>query len=99
MLPYRHPRGNVNLFTEQLESSLSKMENDRTIKDNILTGDLNIDLIKFDINNNTNEYLNTVIKNGHIPTILLPTRVTSHTCTLIDHIFYLSRNARIQAAQ
>ena len=88
---YRQPRGNIKLFTEQLENSLSKIENDRTIKHSILTGGFNIDLIKFDLNNNTNEYLNTVIKNGFIPTILLPTRVTSHTCTLIDHIFHLSR--------
>ena len=80
---YGHPRGNVNLFTEQLESSLSKIENQGTIRHSILTGDFNIDLIKFDINNNTNEYLNTVIKNSFIPTILLPIRVTSHTCTQI----------------
>ena len=92
---YRHPRGNTKLFTEQLENSLSKIENDRTIKHSILTGDFNIDLIKFDLNNNTNGYLNTVIKNGFIPIILLPTRVTSHTCTLIDHIFHLSRNSRM----
>ena len=63
-----------------------------------MTGDFNIDLIKFDINNNTNEYLNTVIKYGFIPTILLPTRVTSHTCMLMDHIFYLSSNSRIQVS-
>ena len=98
MLYTRHPRGNVNLFTEQLESSLSKIENDRTIKHSILTGDCNIDLIEFDINNNTNEYLNTVIKNGFIPVILLSTRVTSYTCTLIGHIFCLSRNSRIQVS-
>ena len=85
---YRHPRGNTKLFTEQLENSLSKIENDRTIKHSILTGHFNIDLIKFDLNNNTNEYLNTVIKNGFIPTILLPRRVKSHTCALIDHIFH-----------
>ena len=95
---YRHPRGNIKLFTEQLENYLSKIENDRTIKHSILTGDFNIDLIKFDLNNNTNEYLNTVIKNGFIPTILLPTRVTSHTCTLIDHIFHLSRNSRMHVS-
>ena len=59
---YRHPGRNVNLFTEQLESSLSKIENDRTIKHSILKADFNIDLIKFDINNNTNKYLKTVIK-------------------------------------
>ena len=77
---------------------MSKIENDRTIKHSILTGDFNIDLIKFDISNNTNEFSNTVIKNGFIPTILLPARVTSHTCTLIDLIFYLSRISRIQVS-
>ena len=43
-------------------------------------------------------FINTVLKNGFIPTILLPTRVTNHACTLIDHIHYLSRNNRIQIA-
>ena len=92
---YRHPGGDVKQFTEQLENTLSKIKNDKTIK-NIITGDFNIDLIKFDLNDNTNEHLNTVLKNGFIPTILLPTRVTSHSCTLIDHIYHQSRNSRIQ---
>ena len=95
---YRHPRGDVKLFTEHLENSLSKIESNSEIKHSIITGDFNIDLVKFDLNNNTNEYLNTVLKNGFIPTILLPTRVTNHACTLIDHIHYLSRNNRIQIA-
>ena len=64
---YRHPGGDVKQFTEQLESTLSKLENDKTIKHNIIKGDSNIDLIKFDLNDNTNEYLNTVLKNGFIP--------------------------------
>ena len=92
---YRHPGGVVKQFTEQLENTLSEIENDKTIKHNIITGDFNIDLIKFDLNDNTNEYLNTILKNGFIPTILLPTRITSHTCTLIEHI-YQSRNSRMQ---
>ena len=95
---YRHPRGDVKLFTEHLENSLSKIESNSGIKHSIITGDFNIDLVKFDLNNNTNEYLNTVLKNGFIPTVLLPTRVTNHACTLIDHIHYLSRNNRIQIA-
>ena len=77
---YRHPKGNVKLFTEHFEKSLSKIENNRSIKHSIITGVFNIDLIKFDLNDNTNEYLNTVLKNSFIPTILLPTRVTSHAC-------------------
>ena len=76
---YRHPRGDVKLFTEHLENSLSKIESNSGIKHSIITGDFNIDLVKFDLNNNTIEYLNTVLKNGFIPTILLPTRVTNLT--------------------
>ena len=93
---YRHPKGNVKLFTEHLEKSFSKIENNRSIKHSRITGDFNIDLIKFDLNDNTNEYFNTLLKNGFIPTILLPVRVTDHACTLIDHIYYLSRNNRMQ---
>ena len=88
--------GDVKQFTEQLENTLSKIENDKTIKHNIVTGDFNMDLIKFDLNDNTNEYLNTIFKIGFMPTILLPTKVTSHTCTFIDHIHHQSRNSRIQ---
>ena len=95
---YRQTKSNVKLFTENFEKSLSKIENNRYIKHSIITGHINIDLIKFDLNDNTNEYLNTVLKNSFIPTILLPTRVTSHARTLIDHIYYLSRNNRMQIA-
>ena len=93
---YRHPGSDVKQFTKQLENTPSKIKNDKTIKHNVITGDFNIDLIKFDLNDNTNEYLNTVLKNGFIPTILLPIRVTSHSCTLIDHTYHQSRNSRIQ---
>ena len=53
---YRHPRGDVELFTDQIEDSLSKIENERTIKHSVITGDFNIDSIKFDSNNNINDY-------------------------------------------
>ena len=95
---YRHPTGDVKLFTDQIENSLSKIENDRTIKHSVITGDFNIDLIKFDLNNNINDYLNTILQNSFVPAILLPTRVTDHTCTLIDHIYYFSRNAKTNVA-
>ena len=81
---YRHPRGDVKLFTDQIENSFSKIENDRTIKHSVITGDFNIDSIKFDLNNNINiNYLNTVLQNNFVPTILLLTRVTDHTCTRV----------------
>ena len=43
------PRGDVKLFTDQIDNSLSKTENDRTIKHSVITGDFNTDLIKFDL--------------------------------------------------
>ena len=65
---YCHPGGDVKHFTEQQENTLSKIENDKTIKHNIITGDFNTDLIKFDLNDNTNEYVNAILKNGFLPT-------------------------------
>ena len=35
-----------------------------------------------------------MLRNAFMPTIILPTKVTSHTCTLIDHIFYYSKTHR-----
>ena len=97
---YRHSRGDVKLFTEHFEKSLSKIENNRSNKHSIIKCDFNIDLIKFDLNDNRNEFLNTVLKNGFIfiPTILLPKSVTNHASTPIDHRYDLSRNYRMQIA-
>ena len=60
-------------------------------KNCIIVGDLNIDLMKHETHYNTGEFLNTMLSHGFMPTILLPTRVTNHSCTLIDHIFYYSK--------
>ena len=37
-LIYRHPGGNVKLFTEHFEKSLSKIENNKSIKRRIIAG-------------------------------------------------------------
>ena len=37
-----------------------------------------------------------LLQNNFLPTILLPTRVTSHTCTLIDHIYFSTSKHRDQ---
>ena len=91
---YRHPKGNVNEFTNKLESTLTKIASDSKIKDCIIAGDINIDPIKFENQTVVKDYLSTMLRNAVMPTIILPTRVTSHTCTLIDHIFYYSKTHR-----
>ena len=37
-----------------------------------------------------------LLQNNFLPTILLPTRVTDHTCTLIDHIYFSTSKHRDQ---
>ena len=92
---YRHPMGNVNEFTNKLESTVTKITSDSKIKDCIITGDIIIDLIKFENQTVVEDYLSTMLRNAFFCLlIILPTRVTSHTCTLIDHIFYYSKTHR-----
>ena len=47
--------------------------------------------MKHETHYNTGEFLNTMLSHDFMPTILLPTRVTNHSCTLIGHIFYYSK--------
>ena len=65
-----------------LQNTLAK-EN----KESYIMGDINIDLLKFPNHSKTNEYLENIFSQGHIPLITKPTRVTDHSATLIDHIY------------
>ena len=94
---YRHPNGNVTNFSKKFEHSLDTLNHDRTVTHKIITGDFNIDLIKFNHHTTTEEYLEMLLQNNFLPTILLPTRVTSHTCTLIDHIYFSTSKHRDQS--
>ena len=51
-------------------------------------GDFNINLLNFQDCQITEEFINTVISYGFLPHILQPTRITDHTATLIDNIFF-----------
>ena len=91
---YRHPKGNLTEFNEKLDNTLSKITSDRNINDCIITGDLNIDLIQFNTDTQSENYLNTMLRNAFMPTIILPTRIEKKACTLLDHIFYYSNTFR-----
>ena len=56
-------------------------------KEIILLGDFNIDLLKCDSEPDVASFLDTLGSNLILPQILLPTRVTEHSKTLIDNIF------------
>ena len=80
---YRHPSGNAMHFTESLNQCLKNVDSNNTL---IVGGDINIDLLKCDTSM-TQNYLSTMLSYNLIPNIIIPTRFTDRTCTLIDHIF------------
>ena len=50
-------------------------------------GDFNINLLSYNYHQPTNDFLHSLASNSFIPCILHPTRITSHSKTLIDNIF------------
>ena len=63
---------------------------DKLSKENkqvFLLGDFNINLLNYNDHQLTNEFLDSLASNSFIPYILQPTRITSHSKTLIDNIF------------
>ena len=52
----------------------------------MLAGYFNIDLSKTEVNVDTLNYVGTVLTNNFTPTVSMPTRITSKSCTLIDHV-------------
>lgn len=81
---YRHPAGSVDEFTKQLDFILSNIPSKYTV---ILTGDININLINYESHAQTKNYTDMLISSSYLPVLLLPTRITDTSSTLIDHIF------------
>ena len=79
---YRHPNGEINHFIEQFRKIINIIDKNNI---SILMGDFNIDLLQ--PNNCKHEaYLNLCLESNFVPCITLPTRITDHSATLIDHI-------------
>ena len=80
---YRHPNGNIEHFIKQYSNILEQMPMDSTC---INGGDINIDLLNIN-NKDVLSYVTELSLFNFSPKIILPTRITDSTCTLIDHIF------------
>ena len=83
---YRHPSMELNDFNcnylNKLLENISKEQ-----KSIFQLGDFNVNLLNYNEHNQTNEFLDSLASNSFIPLILQPTRITSHSTTLIDNIF------------
>ena len=80
---YRHPSMDLNDFNCNYLSKL--LENiSKEQKSVFLLGDFNVNLLNYNEHNQTNEFLDFLASNSFIP-LILPTRITSHSNTLIDN--------------
>lgn len=74
------------LFIDKLEQKLDLLTRHKN-KQIVLVSDSNIDLLKYKHHEPTNKLVNLLTEHGFSPTISRPTRITTHSATLIDHIF------------
>ena len=82
---YRPPTSRVEHiqnFINDMDNIVSRLRNCKNV---VLTGDFNINLLNFKVNNAVSEYLDSIISNGYLPKITVPTRLTQRHGTLIDN--------------
>ena len=83
---YRSPSGKPESFLEKLDQTLQKLSRHRN-KHILFVSDSNIDLLKYEHFEPATKLVNCFSEHGFAPIISKPTRITSHSATLIDHIF------------
>ena len=70
---------------EFMTDLLNKIQKEN--KKSIITGDFNMNLIKYTKSTGINQFLEHFFSYGYLPQITLPTRVSTKSATLIDNIF------------
>ena len=85
---YRHPHGSLDNFLNHLSMIVDKIH--RKKKYCVLLGDFNLDLLKFESHPSTENFLSTLGSYYFQPQILQPARITDHSATLIENIFFNS---------
>ena len=83
MCIYRAPGSSIDNFKEWIESMVIKMGN----KNIFICGDYNIDILNPNNQKSIEDFLNSMHSLSLFPTITRPSRITSHSATLIDNIF------------
>ena len=85
--PNTQPLANLDFFIEKILEIHEILLSENKIA--YLMGDYNINLLNFSTHIKTNDFLDNVglISQGFVPQIIKPTRITSASATLIDHIY------------
>ncbi len=84
---YRSPSArSSNNFIKIFDDALSQLRRHNK-KQILIAGDFNIDLIKYNSDENSQQLINTAANHGLAQVISRPTRVTDHSASLIDHVY------------
>ena len=88
---YRPPNTDIVQFNLALANILNTIDKKR-YKSVIIAGDFNIDLSKNDSHSDTTEFCDNFLSHSYMPSINVPTRITTHSQSLIDNIFIKCKN-------
>jgi len=83
--PNTYPKADIDVFMHTMIDLQNVLSNEN--KEVYIMGDMNIDLLKFTNHTKTGDYLENIFSHGYLPLITKPTRISSHSATLIDHIY------------
>ena len=84
-LIYRPPDSNLDVFYDELDFYLHKIENEN--KHVFIFGDFNINFLHSSSNNTSTDFMQLMYSYGFFSIINKPTRISSHSSTQIDNIF------------
>ena len=82
---YRHPSTDMSNFIDHIDLALQKVQKEN--KTVFMMGDFNINLLKYQSDPETKDFINLMVSHYLLPHNLHPTRVTDHSATIIDRIF------------
>ena len=83
---YRPPNTDSKIFLTKYHAVLKYLHEDQRKCNYIIGMDHNFDLLKMDVHNATNKFVDINSDNNLWPTITKPTRITKNSATLIDNI-------------
>ena len=82
---YRPPNTDVKIFIQKLNIILDQIKRERKLC--YIMGDYNINILNYESNSATAEFVDTMYAFTFLPLINRPTRITQYSATLIDNIF------------
>ena len=82
---YRHPSSDIDIFIAHLEEIINLLNKEN--KDIFISGDFNVDLLKYDVSNKHKNFLDMMVSFVFLPHVTQPTRVFENSATLIDNIY------------